>query len=180
MTVTRHAQGETVRDGLCQSPPRYGRREIAGRIRRFSAAGFSLTEVIVALGLIMAAALPTLGVLSMGLGDARIAANQHQLEALRGTVRACLQDPSWPPSSNANTGWTYSAHFHQDGALARRGRIPQSGFEARLTGAAGLGFESPGLEAVKVEFLAIPSGEILGSCLVQRARPDLLATAHLP
>ena len=156
----------------------YDRRTSPPPARRFSAAGFSLTEVIVALGLVMATALPTIGVLSLGLGDARIAATQHSIEALRGTVRACLQDPAWPMATTGKN-WSHSLCFDSKGSQTRDRHQAEASVEARMTAAPGMGFDSPGLETVKVEFLAIPSGEVLGTCLVQRARPDLLA-ATLP
>ncbi len=141
--------------------------------------GFSLPEVIVALGLVMATALPTIGVLALGLGDARVAATQHSVEALRGTVRACLQDPAWPVATTEKT-WSHSLYFDSKGAETRHRQQADASIEARMTAAPGLGFDSPGLETVKVEFLAVPSGEILGTCLVQRTRPDLLAANLLP
>lgn len=161
-------------DGTADS----NRRKLPPPNRRFSA-GFSLTEVVIALGLIMAAALPTIGVLSIGLGDARITATQHSIESLRGTLRARLQDPSWP-AATSSTAWTHSVYFDSLGAEARHRHQADAAIEAHLTAAPGIGFDSPGLETVKVEFLAIASGEVLGSCLVQRARPDRMVGADLP
>jgi hypothetical protein len=140
-------------------------------------AGFSLTEVVVALGLIMATAIPTLGVLSAGLGDARVASNHHVMEALRATVRTCLQDPAWPQAAAA-ADWSAEVAFHVDGRLAGEGQRPQVGFLAVLTSAPGMGFESVALEAVKVEFYALGSEDLLESCLVQRARGHLLGAVE--
>lgn len=150
---------------ICPSSPH------TTRLRQ-SQGGFSLTEVIVALGLVMATALPTLGVLSMGLGDARIAATQHSIEALRGTIRSHLQSPSWPtPASGA---WQQSRYFDSLGAETPSRNHMASTVEVKMTSGVGLGFDSPALESVRVEFLSVPSGEPQGSCLVQRVRTDRL------
>jgi uncharacterized protein (TIGR02598 family) len=154
-------------------PAVYDRRKISRR----STAGFSLTEVVVALGLIMATALPTLGVLSMGLGDAGVAATQYSIEALRGTVRAQLQNTTWPTPTHSNR-WNHSVYFDSKGAPSQDGTQVSASVEARMTAAPGLGFDSPAIETVKIEFLAIPSGENLGNCFVQRVRHDLLASAN--
>lgn len=146
---------------------------------RFTPAGFSLTEVVVALGLIMATALPTLGVLSLGLGDARVAATQHSIEALRGTIRAQLQTTAWPLPTPSNR-WNHSVYFDSKGAPSHDRDQPDASVEARMTAAPSLGFDSPALETVKVDFLALPSGESLGSCFVQRVRHDLLLASATP
>jgi len=152
-------------------PAVYDRRKLSRR----STAGFSLTEVIVALGLILGTALPIIGVLAMGLNDARIAATQHSVEALRSTVRSHLQNADWPTPTSSNN-WNHSVYFDSLGSPSLNEPQTDASVEARMIASPGLGFESPALETVKVEFLAIPSGERLGTCHVQRLRPDLLHT----
>jgi uncharacterized protein (TIGR02598 family) len=168
-----HRRSQSAATPAPTVPAVYDRRKISRR----STAGFSLTEVVVALGLIMATALPTLGILSMGLGDARVAATQHSIEALRGTVRAQLQNTTWPTPTHSNR-WNHSVYFDSKGAPSQDGTQVSASVEARMTAAPGLGFDSPAIETVKIEFLAIPSGENLGNCFVQRVRHDLLASAN--
>jgi len=171
--VRRSQSAATSRPNLV--PAVYDHRNLSHR----SSAGFSLTEVVVALGLIMATALPTLGVLSMGLGDARVAATQHSIEALRGTVRAQLQNTAWPKPTASNS-WNHSVYFDSQGAPSHDGDQVTASVEARMIAAPGLGFDSPAIETVKVDFLAIPSGESLGSCFVQRVRHDILLASTTP
>ncbi len=140
-----------------------------------SAAGYSLTEVIVALGLVLTTALPMLGVLSIGLNDSRAAIEQRAMESIRTSIRAKLQSPAWPTSQSGQ--WTTSRWFTAEGSES--GREPQktSVIEARMSAGPGFGFSSTALESVRVEFVSVASGKVLGESLIQRARQDRVTSA---
>ena len=137
--------------------------------RRFSA-GYSLTEVIVALGLVLTTALPMLGVLSIGLNDSRAAVEQRTMESVRTSIRARLQSPAWPTSVEGE--WTASRWFTAEGAESGGEQEKASVIEARMSAGPGFGFDSVALESVRVEFLSVASGRVLGESLIQRARQD--------
>lgn len=129
-------------------------------------AGFSLTEVVCALGLVAGSALPIMGLLSVGLNDARVCANHRSVSSLRESVRQLLKNPNWPQRVSAN--WEASCWFDATCALTKDSG---SAFvEARLASAPGAGFASARVESVRVTFHAVPSGEELGRCVLQRAR----------
>jgi prepilin-type N-terminal cleavage/methylation domain-containing protein len=54
---------------------------------RVNRRGFSLTEIVCAMGLIASAAVPMLGLLAQGLTDAQHSANARTVASLRSTVR---------------------------------------------------------------------------------------------
>lgn len=136
--------------------------------RRALRSGYSLTEVVVALGLVLTTALPMLGVLSIGLNDSRAAVEHRVLESVRTSIRTRLQAPGWP--SEATGAWTASRWFTATGAETGSEKGKTSVIEARMTGGPGFGFASASLEAVHVEFVSVTSGKVLAECSVQRTR----------
>jgi uncharacterized protein (TIGR02598 family) len=139
------------------------------RFARLLRQGFSLTEVVCALGLVAGTALPVAGVLSMGLNDARVSSNHRTISALRGSVRQMLADPAWPRGADT-ARWESACLFDVTGRVLEAEQKGNAVIEARMTSAPGAGFISSRLESVRVSFHALPSGEELGRCVVQRAR----------
>ncbi|MBL9116722.1 MAG: hypothetical protein JNJ83_17070 [Verrucomicrobiaceae bacterium] len=137
------------------------------RVLRRLRAGFSLTEVVVALGLIVATAVPMLGVMSMGFNDASAAVTQRTLETVRTTLRTRLQSPTWP-QPQAAAAWQATRFFDAFGKEVPTAKHGSTAIEARMSSAPGIGFQSAALESIKVEFLAVPSGRVLGEAVLQR------------
>jgi uncharacterized protein (TIGR02598 family) len=140
-------------------------RSVLKRLR----AGFSLTEVVVALGLVVSTAIPMIGALSMGFKDANSAVTKRNLEIVRTTLRTRLQSPEWP-AANTVTNWQATRWFDAFGKETESDRVASSAIEVRMTGSPGIGFQSDSLESVKVEFLAIPSRQPLGETVIQRVK----------
>lgn len=132
-------------------------------------AGFTLTEIICAIGLIVSTAVPMMGLLAHGLHDAQSTSNTRTVASLRGTVRQLLRNPSWPVQSSS-AAWSASALFDAEGSLITQDHKAAVAIEARLASSTGIGFDSPHLETVTVTFHAQPSRAELGRCIIQRAR----------
>jgi uncharacterized protein (TIGR02598 family) len=132
--------------------------------------GYSLTEVVVALGLVLTTALPMLSVLSTGLNDSRVTVQQRTVEAVRSTLRTKLQSPTWPQNSSGN--WTAQRWFDADGMDLGADATDAAVLSAKMSAGAGYGYLSQKLEAIQIEFVSAASGQTISQCVIQRARQD--------
>lgn len=136
---------------------------------RFKPRGFSLAEIVCAMGLIVGSAVPLVGLLAHGMTQAQSAANSRTVASLRTSVRQLLRNPEWPIAASAGN-WDAQCWFDSAGLLMSENKREDASVEARLSASPGLGFSSERLETVTVTFHAVPAGAELGRCIVQRAR----------
>lgn len=132
--------------------------------------GFSLTEVVCAVAMLTATALPVLGVLSVGLKDSQDAWDRRSLAHLRSSVAQYLQDPAWPSQRNGGAQWEAQVWMGSDGSLLPRRDTGAGTVRLEIKSMTGLGYDSPYLEAVQVRFYAGESKLLLGQCVQQRMR----------
>ena len=137
---------------------------------RRSQRGFSLTEVVCAIAMVSATALPVLGVLSVGIADSQDAYQRRSMAQLRSTVGQLLQDPAWPKGAIGTPTWTAEAWFGPDGTPISRRDDSAGAVRVEMKEVPGLGYQSEWIEAVQVRFYAGDSRLLLGQCVQQRMR----------
>lgn len=140
-------------------------------IRRHGPRGFSLSEVTCALGLLAIAMLPLLGVLAVGMDDARLAAGKRELGAMRSTIRQMLKGGEWPAEGLKGGAWTASCDFDQNGRPIVGAADKGPAFvTVSMQGGASPGYQSDFLETVRLVFTVPGSDTRLGECVIQRTR----------
>jgi len=133
--------------------------------------GFSLTEVVCSLGLLSAAMLPLLGVLAVGMEDARHAANRREVSSMRATVRELLRAEDWPRESQGGIGWVSQCLFDEKGEpLLSGGNADHAAVRVQMESFQGLGYNSPYLESIQLTFHDAVTEALLDECVLQRAR----------
>lgn len=134
--------------------------------------GFSLSEVACALGLLSIAMLPLLGVLAVGMDDARLAAGRRELGAMRTTMRQMLKNTDWPLESRKGGNWTASCDLDENGSpLMGQGKSAAlASVKVEMKGGPAAGYESDFLESVRLVFTVPGSETRLGECVIQRSR----------
>lgn len=140
-------------------------------LRRRDSGGFSLSEVTCALGLLAIAMLPLLGVLAVGMDDARLAAGKRELGAMRTTIRQMLKGGDWPAEGLKGGAWTASCDFDQNGNPIVGAAASGPAFvTVAMQGGESPGFQSDFLETVRLVFTVPGSNTRLGECVIQRTR----------
>lgn len=144
---------------------------MTGGVRRHIPRGFSLPEVTCALGLLAIAMLPLLGVLAVGMDDARLAAGKRELGAMRTTIRQMLKGGEWPPEGLKGGTWAASCDFDQNGRpLLEQTDAGTAFVTVEMQGGASPAFQSDFLESVRLVFTVPGSNTRLGECVIQRTR----------
>jgi uncharacterized protein (TIGR02598 family) len=98
-----------------QAAPSLGKPGIVAKMRR--AAGFSLVEVTVAMGLVSFALLPLMALLPQGLSTVRYSATETALGAMLGKVRSELNQSSFATLSQNLPSATNPWYFDEAGIL---------------------------------------------------------------
>jgi hypothetical protein len=138
--------------------------------------GSSLVETLVAVGLFGLLMPPVLGLLALGLASARKTGDSSVQAFVASQIQHRLRDPSWPTSRSRGTGgaaegggWKAQALF--DDALRLVHDPRAASLRVEMSAAAGLGWTSDSLEAVRLRIFRQPSGLLVGQCVLQRHRP---------
>lgn len=140
-------------------------------IRRRDRRGFSLSEVTCALGLLAIAMLPLLGVLAVGMDDARTAAGKRELGAMRTTIRQMLKGGQWPAEGLKGGAWTATCDFDLIGnPMVGAAATGPAFVTVAMQGGESPGFQSEFLETVRLVFTVPGSDTRLGECVIQRTR----------
>lgn len=137
---------------------------------RKAARGFSITEILMALALVAGSALPVLGLLSVGILDAKEAGDHRLTANLRNTVQQLLSDPAWPEEAKPAGEWTAERGFDHEGRLLEPEEKNQAVLLLRLRSLPAIGFESDHLETVQVSFHAPDRPDVLSRSVVQRVK----------
>ncbi|HCN27829.1 MAG TPA: hypothetical protein DIT64_03410 [Verrucomicrobiales bacterium] len=137
---------------------------------RKTARGFSITEILMALALVAGSALPVLGLLSVGILDAKEAGDHRLTANLRNTVQQLLSDPAWPEEAKPAGEWTAERGFDHEGRLLEPEEKNQAVLLLRLRSLPAIGFESDHLETVQVSFHAPDRPDMLSRSVVQRVK----------
>jgi len=137
---------------------------------RKTARGFSITEILMALALVAGSALPVLGLLSVGILDAKEAGDHRLTANLRNTVQQLLSDPAWPEEAKPEGEWTAERGFDHEGRLLEPEEKNQAVLLLRLRSLPAIGFESDHLETVQVSFYAPDRPDMLSRSVVQRVK----------
>src|SRR5690349_12340355 len=104
--------------------------------------GFSLTEVVVSLGLLAGVSLPLAAVLVIGIDDTKVAWDARIVGNLRSTLRQQLQDPAWPKEAQKEQGWMAECTFDHRGELMENGQAAEGtvgAIKASMAAQPGLG-----------------------------------------
>jgi len=137
---------------------------------RKTARGFSITEILMALALVAGSALPVLGLLSVGILDAKEAGDHRLTANLRNTVQQLLSDPAWPEEAKPAGEWTAERGFDHEGRLLEPEEKNQAVLLLRLRSLPAIGFESDHLETAQVSLHAPDRPDMLSRSVVQRVK----------
>ncbi|TDU69258.1 uncharacterized protein (TIGR02598 family) [Prosthecobacter fusiformis] len=145
-------------------------RTALAKIASTRRAGFSLTEIMFALALVAGSALPVLGLLSVGLLDAKEAGDHRLTANLRNTVHQLLCDPAWPAEAVATGEWDAIRYFDDQGRMIENARKEEAAVIMRMKSLPGMGYQSDWLETVQVTFQSGDREDIVTRTLVQRRK----------
>jgi prepilin-type N-terminal cleavage/methylation domain-containing protein len=132
--------------------------------------GFTLIENMLALGIVASAALPILGLIAIGLTDAKQAGDHRLTANLRNTVHQLLADPSWPEEARPTGEWTAERHFDHAGKLITADEKSQAGMKLHLRKIPAPGFQSEWLETIEATFHTPDRPEVIARTLIQRRK----------
>lgn len=133
-------------------------------------AGFSLTEIMFALALVAGSALPVLGLLSVGLLDAKEAGDHRLTANLRNTAHQLLSDPAWPQEAKPQGEWDAVRYFDEKGRMMDSADKAKATVIMRLKSMPGIGYESDWLETVQVSFQSGAREDAVTKTLIQRRK----------
>lgn len=132
------------------------------RQRALKQAAFSLTETVVALGILASVGVALVGLLGVGINTTGEALSETQVAMLVENVQAHLTlNPAWPKDE--------APVFFDDGG-AEVEEEEAASFRVELTRLEGPGFASGYLDTFRVSVQKLPQQEKIGSWTLQRAR----------
>lgn len=157
---------------LSTTQPSVGRWSLS----RLSRCGFTLIENTLALAIVASASLPILGLVGVGLSDARQAGDHRLTTNMRNTTHQLLADPSWPSEARAAGDWTAERHFDHAGRLLTPGSEAPASMTLRLRKVSTPGYQSEWLESIEATFLMPDRTEAVARTLIQRRRAPVVGS----
>jgi prepilin-type N-terminal cleavage/methylation domain-containing protein len=125
-------------------------------------AGFSLVEVVVALGIFGVAGVALIGILGTGITLSKGALSDAETAMMLENVQARLTlDPAWPGKRDA---------VFYDNSGAQMKKEEQASLRVEMTLVNGPGFASDYLDTYRARITRLPHGEEVGIWTLQRVR----------
>jgi Tfp pilus assembly protein PilV len=132
--------------------------------------GFTLLENMLALALVASTALPILGLISIGLTDAKQAGDHRLTANLRNTVQQMLADPTWPSEAQPEGAWAAERCFDHVGRMLPEERRAEASMILKMHNIPAPGYASDWLETVEAVFFNQDSAVPVARTLVQRRK----------